>query len=80
VTEANYGGKFTVTSDNAAAVSVVGGNGAQFQSTSGSATVNVTAVASGTANITIVDDFGQQIVVSTRVTISTVTIGGTHRH
>ena len=71
LTEANYNGNYTVTSDNGTVLSV---DASPITSTSGSATLAIHANASGTANLTITDGNGQQLVVPVRVTITGVTI------
>ena len=71
ITEAGYNGTYTVTSSNGTVLSV---DASPISSSAGTATLNVHANASGTANLTITDDNGQVLVVPARVTISTVTI------
>ena len=74
ITEAGYNGTYTVTSSNATVLSI---DASPISSSAGTATLNVHANASGTANLTITDGNGQVLVVPTRVTISTVTINET---
>jgi hypothetical protein len=73
VLESGYVGNFTVTSDNLSVITI---DASPVTATGSSTTVNIHALAAGTANITVTDSTSQQVVVPVGVTTTPITIQG----